>query len=202
MDASKRGGGLPALRWKGKAVWVRQGTRGVWTQGYVPILPPRRTEAHLLSGESFCVHLSEHSNIYSLPAYSRSLISKSLQKTTYSMTDVIQKEKLGAWGCLVTQQIGRSTWSRLPHFPFPAEENSPDRAEIPSEGINLSPNLLPHTLAASLQDRLHDAVSNISKVSKYEEGKALCCDSGCPLHFETVWLHFSLSGKPTKRRLL
>lgn len=92
-------------------------------------------------------------------------------------------------GYLVVQQAGRSVWNGFPHLPFPAEKKSLDRAEIPFEDNNLSPNLPGHTLAASLQDRLHDVVSNISRVCKHEESKALCCDSGWPLHFETGWLH-------------
>lgn len=80
-------------------------------------------------------------------------------------------------GYLVIQQTGRSAWNTFPHFPFPVEKTL-DGAEIPSEDKNLSPYLPGHTLAASLQDRLHDVVSNISRVCKHEESKALCCSSG------------------------
>lgn len=61
---------------------------------------------------------------------------------------------------MVAKQTRRNAWKRFPHFQFPA-----GRAEIPSKGMNLSPDLL-HTLAASLQDRLRDVVPNIRKVRK------------------------------------
>lgn len=113
------------------------------------------------------------------------------------MTHVTQKENWGYRDVWSDSRLGGVLGTDSHIFLFPAEETSPDR----EEGMNLSPNLLGPTLAASLQDRFRDVVSNIIKVSKYEESKALYCDSGCPLHFETVRLHLSLSGKPTKREL-